>query len=114
PRIFFNNQGDKGKILTVDQWGAIEWKSMANAFHGVTNLQVTTTVAPDLSQVSDMNSMFKNATTLNQDFSSWDVSGVSSMVEMFRGTKAFNGTLAGWKPGLALPDGCNLQEMFYN
>ncbi len=34
PRIFFNNSGDREKILTIEQWGEIEWTSMARAFFG--------------------------------------------------------------------------------
>ena len=34
PRIYFNNSGDKDKILTVEQWGGIAWTSMAFAFKG--------------------------------------------------------------------------------
>src|SRR5690606_27707056 len=32
PRIFFNREGDKDKILTIDQWGNIAWSSMESAF----------------------------------------------------------------------------------
>ncbi|WP_188752688.1 BspA family leucine-rich repeat surface protein [Parapedobacter defluvii] len=112
PRIYFNNEGDKDKILTVDQWGDIVWESMAYAFYGARNLQVTTTEAPNLSQVSNLNSMFRNTESFNQDLSSWDVSGVSSAYEMFAGAKAFNGSLAGWEPGAALTNGCDLGGMF--
>ena len=38
PRIYFNNAGDKDKIIAIKSWGDIEWESMANAFHGCTNL----------------------------------------------------------------------------
>ncbi|MCB0535809.1 MAG: hypothetical protein KDD14_26635, partial [Saprospiraceae bacterium] len=34
PRIFFSFGGDREKILSVDQWGAIAWTSMEGAFAG--------------------------------------------------------------------------------
>lgn len=38
PQIYFNNTGDKEKILSIEQWGTIEWKSMMNSFSGCSNL----------------------------------------------------------------------------
>ena len=49
PRIYFNNTGDKAKIIAIKSWGSIEWQSMANAFHGCTNLEgETATDTPNL------------------------------------------------------------------
>ena len=38
PRIYFNNGGDKEKILKIDQWGDNVWLSMESAFDGCTNV----------------------------------------------------------------------------
>src|SRR5690606_17749612 len=54
PRIYFNDGGDKEKILAVEQWGTNSWTSMERAFYGAANLQVSATDAPDLSGVSSM------------------------------------------------------------
>ncbi len=67
PAIYFNNTGDKDKILDVMQWGNIAWESMYRAFYGASNLQITATDSPDLSNVIDMGSMFFGATAFNQD-----------------------------------------------
>ncbi|MEZ5009393.1 MAG: immunoglobulin domain-containing protein [Chitinophagales bacterium] len=32
PKINFNYEGDKEKIVSIDQWGDIQWESMQNAF----------------------------------------------------------------------------------
>ena len=37
PRIYFNNAGDKLKLMTIDNWGNVEWSSMQNAFYGCAN-----------------------------------------------------------------------------
>ncbi len=48
------------------------------------------------SGVTDMNSMFRDATAFNQDISSWDVSGVTDMNSMFRGATSFNQDIGSW------------------
>ena len=54
PRVYFNDQGDSLKLLSVDQWGAGKWTSMAHAFQGCANLNGTASDAPDLSAVTDL------------------------------------------------------------
>src|SRR5690606_32137868 len=38
PRIYFNNEGDRLKIKSIEQWGTNVWTSMERAFYGCTNL----------------------------------------------------------------------------
>ena len=91
PRIYFNNAGDKAKIIAIKSWGPIEWQSMANAFHGCTNLNgETATDTPNLSAVTNMNSMFNGASAFNQDIGNWHTSNVTNMNSMFRGASTFN------------------------
>ncbi len=96
PRIYFNNGGDKEKILSVDQWGDIAWSSMERAFYGGKNLVVAASDAPDLSNVADMSNMFRGATVFNQDIGSWDVSQVTNMKGMFIGATVFNQDIGNW------------------
>jgi hypothetical protein len=46
--------------------------------------------------VTDMNSMFRDATTFNGDISNWSTSNVTDMGSMFYGATAFNGDLSDW------------------
>ncbi len=96
PGINFNNSGDCQKILTIEQWGGIEWKSMGGAFSGCTNLTSSAIDTPNLSNVTDMSSMFRNASSFNQDISDWDVSNVTSMTYMFYFAFAFNQNIGSW------------------
>ncbi|WP_341216567.1 BspA family leucine-rich repeat surface protein [uncultured Wocania sp.] len=121
PRIYFNNIGDKDKILTIEQWGDNPWSSMGAAFSGCSNLQGNFTDSPDLSNVTDMSfmfygansfnqdignwnvsniinmqTMFNNAILFNQDIGSWDVSNVTNMVDMFGGASSFNQDIGNW------------------
>jgi surface protein len=50
----------------------------------------------DVSQVIDMNKMFKYATAFNQDIGQWNVSQVTTMEHMFKGASAFNQDIGKW------------------
>ncbi len=43
PRIYFNNSGDRLKLLQLQQWGDVHWTSFAGAFYGCENLVITAT-----------------------------------------------------------------------
>ncbi len=110
PHIYFNNTGDKQKILSVEQWGANSWSSMENAFHGCNNLIINATDNPDLSNVTDMSFMFTFCSSFNQDINTWDVSNVTNMAHTFRNTAAYNQNLSGW----VVSNVTNMTSMFWN
>ncbi|MDR0650463.1 MAG: DUF285 domain-containing protein [Candidatus Peribacteria bacterium] len=95
PRIYINNGTERNKLLSIDQWGTIEWTSMANAFNGASTMQILASDVPDVSKVTTMQNMFYNATNFNSDLNNWDVSNVTTMQSMFYNAKAFNGSLSG-------------------
>ena len=96
PRIYFNNTGDRLKILSVEQWGSIQWKAFPNSFYGCSNLVINAVDTPDLSSVINMAGAFRDATSVNQNFGSWDVSNVTIMANMFYGATSFNQNISGW------------------
>ncbi|MCW5912257.1 MAG: BspA family leucine-rich repeat surface protein [Cyclobacteriaceae bacterium] len=110
PRVYFNNSGDRQKILTIEQWGSITWTSMGHAFNGCTHLTVPATDVPDLSNVTYMGFMFWDATSFNQDIGAWDVSNVTNMLFMFTGATSFNQDISGWNVNNVM----NMQSMFQN
>jgi surface protein len=95
-RIYFNNEGDKDKLLSIEQWDVISWTSMNAAFYGCENLVINAIDAPDLSLVTDMNLMFSGASKLNQNIGGWDVSSVTNMSEVFSNANSFNQDISGW------------------
>ncbi len=117
PQIYFNAAGffgddtDHDKILTVEQWGNIAWSSMSSAFSGCSNLQINAVDAPDLSAVFDLTNMFREASSLNADLSSWntEVSNVELFNGMFREATSFNGDITGWDVSSAE----EMSEMFF-
>ena len=95
-RIAFDNGGDKLKITDIKQWGDVVWSSFNDAFFGCSNMLTTATDVPNLSNVTDMNDMFRNATIAIPDVSNWDVSSVTSMNSMFFGATSANPDVSNW------------------
>ena len=93
-RILLNGTPSAEKLRSIDQWGAIQWRSMNSAFTSAYNMAYNATDAPDLSGVRDMHGMFVG-TSFNGDLSGWDVSSVRDMSAMFYQSQ-FNGDLSGW------------------
>lgn len=96
PRIYFNNSGDRLKILSVEQWGAIQWNTFQNSFYGCSNLVINATDAPNLTSVSNLANAFREASSMNQNLSLWNVSNVTNMANMFNGATLFNQNISGW------------------
>lgn len=106
PRSYFTDSGsDSEKLLSVEQWGDIEWSSMASAFNRASNMVINATDAPDLSNVSSMGGMFWGASSMNNDLNHWDVSNVTRMHYMFIDASSFNGDISSW-------DVSNVEWMF--
>ena len=110
PRLLLDTREyDNEKLLSVEQWGDIKWRSMASAFCHCVNLAINATDAPDLSRVTSMYSMFHGASAFNQDISHWDVSSVTDMVGMFSSASAFNQDISNWDVSKVT----NMALMFY-
>ncbi|MDC7224675.1 MAG: BspA family leucine-rich repeat surface protein, partial [Spirochaetales bacterium] len=50
----------------------------------------------NVSEITNMDWLFKNNSEFNQDISGWDVSNVTSMYSMFWGATSFDQDLSGW------------------
>jgi surface protein len=59
----------------------------------------------NVSNVTNMNQMFQNASSFNQNIRSWDVSSVTTMRYMFNGAAAFNQDISAWNPAITDMDG---------
>ena len=95
-RIEFNNQGDKEKILDIEQWGDIVWSSFARAFYGCRNLTVNSTDAPDLASVTNLSRMFWGINDMGGELSEWDVSNIKNMSGMFLGNRNLSYGISAW------------------
>ncbi len=96
PRFSFKDKADAPKLLSIDQWGDEIWISMADAFYGCVNMEITATDKPDLTFVTDASMMFYNASYMNSDIRDWNVSAITNMSGMFYGAAAFNQDIGDW------------------
>ncbi|MBM1104737.1 BspA family leucine-rich repeat surface protein [Aurantibacter crassamenti] len=99
PQIHFNGTAvDRDKIVTIEQWGDIEWQALTQAFKGCSNLNITNPAidTPDLSNVTDISEAFADATSFNGDITQWNVSTVTNMVSLFQRASVFNQDIGDW------------------
>ena len=90
------NSTNAPKLVSIEQWGDIEWDTMENAFYGASDMVYNADDTPDLSGMTSMNGMFRGARSFSGDLSSWNTLLVTDMERLFNGARAFNGDISGW------------------
>jgi surface protein len=106
-RLNFSNHGDKLKIIDIKQWGTMIWSTVARSFFGCSNLFITATDYPDLSNCDSLQQMFHDAKNANPDTTNWDVSNITNMTNTFNAS-AFNGNVSNWD----VSNVTNMKNMF--
>jgi surface protein len=124
PRIAFGGAtaANRAKIRNIKQWGSVQWTSMEGAYQNCNQLNSNATDVPNLSNVSimqemfigcsifnggnianwnttsvtNMSSMFRNATSFNQPIGSWNTQNINNMSNMFQQAAAFNQPIGSW------------------
>ncbi len=96
PHIPISAGSERLKIRSIAQWGNIAWGSMQNAFQACQNLVYQATDIPNLSNVTNMDSMFATCNLFNGDVSGWNTSNVTSMRFAFFFAYNFDQSLANW------------------
>ncbi len=109
PRIYFNDESDREKLMSIEQWGAIEWQSMVNAFEGCINMTLNADDQPNLSGVTNMAQMFARCSSLNSSLNDWDVSTITNMQSLFGNATIFNGDISNWDVSSVT----NMVNLFY-
>ena len=94
--ISLDGHSDASRLVSIEQWGDISWTTMRSAFEGATNVVYAAADTPNLSGVTDMSEMFRDAASFNGNISSWNVSAVTNMFGMFYEADSFNQPLNGW------------------
>jgi len=126
PALFLQQSPDKSKLIEVKQWGNTNFggtTSIQSAF-AYNNLLTTVSatdvpVGPftnlqgmfgfcsslvsipnlnnwDVSNITSMGAMFREASNFNGDMSSWNTSNVTDMSYMFSNVPLFNGDISSW------------------
>ncbi|KAA5820506.1 BspA family leucine-rich repeat surface protein, partial [Algibacter amylolyticus] len=96
PSIYFNDDGDKIKIIEILDWGNIQWQTMENAFYGCENLNFDAIASPNLSTVTSLENMFKDCNAFNGIVNDWDISTITNLSGTFEGCNIFNRPLDKW------------------
>ena len=97
------------RLLEVVQFGTVAWRAMDWMFYMCYNMTFAANIdTPDLTKVTDMESMFSGCSAFNQPLNNWDVSKVTNMSEMFKECKSFNQPLNSWNVSKVT----NMSEMF--
>lgn len=94
-----NRNQDFGKIVDIEQWGDISWKTMEGAFNRAVNLNISADDTPDLSNVTSLAGMFKGASNMNEYIGHWDIDNVIDMSSMFSDASSFNQDIGDWDTG---------------
>ena len=87
-------------LITIEQWGDIQWTSLTSAFKDCNRLSIPTTAGkPNLTRCTSLVSTFEGCkneqfTTINA--AQWDVSKVLYFSGMFLGCSYFNDNVGGW------------------
>ena len=103
-RIIINDGTDRNRLTDVKQWGDVAWTSMQNAFLGCNNLTITATDLPNLSGVTNMSSMFQRCYSLNgpSNINAWNISSVTEISSIFADATAFNQNIGSWNTSSVL------------
>ena len=113
---FFNNSGDRSKLVEVKTWGACEIGE--GSFSGCDHLIVS---AVDQPNISSLRNTFSGCFSLvsNPSMQQWEVSAITTMEGCFENCALFNLDLSGWNitnvtDMSRMLDACGMDSSNYN
>jgi len=97
PAMQFPESTENHKLVRIDQWGTIRWKTMESAFSSCDNIDQNPPASdrPILTDVDNMSYMFAGS-SFDQDINDWDVRHVTDMIGIFAYDRQFNGNISDW------------------
>lgn len=105
----FNNDGDRLKIIDIQQWGNLNVGNSNSYFYGCENLDASAIDALNLTGTTNLYRMFYDASSFNGNISNWDVSSVTDMGWMFNGATSFNQDISNWNTSSVT----SMRDMFH-
>ncbi len=93
---FHYNDDDPEKLLEIINWGNFDSEKNGIRFSNCSNLTISATDIPDVSNVTSLWHAFKVCSSLDSipNINLWDTSNVTDMSWMFSGAAIFNGDLS--------------------
>lgn len=88
--------GEMQKLLTVDSWGDLGFEDMSYAFFGASNLTFVPNHSVGIENVTNMEGMFRGASSFNSPIENWNTTNVESFYWMFAEATEFNQPIGGW------------------
>jgi hypothetical protein len=77
PYIYYTNTGDKLKIIELNQWGTGLRSSFGGSLFGCSNMVVTATDVPNLTNVTTLGTSFTGCTLANPNMRNWNMSTIT-------------------------------------
>jgi surface protein len=96
-------------IPSMNDWDVSEVTNMNSLFNGLSTFNENISNW-NVSKVENMSNMFAGCSEFNQDLRRWDVSKVENMSNMFAGCSKFNQDLSNWNVSKVE----NMSNMFYH
>jgi len=99
PQIYFDNGNDRLKILDIKAWGNVPLTSLQSAFRSCSNLVITATDTPNLSNVTHLGATFRSCASMANipNLHLWRTARVDTMNRLFQGCSIFDGVgMSGW------------------
>lgn len=101
PELIFNaGEGiDFDKITDIKQWGGNQWVDVEFMFDGCSNLgTLSATDIPNLTGLTSLRRMFRECVSFNGGpaFADWDISNITNLNTMFSGAFDFNTSIDNW------------------
>ena len=72
------------RLIEIRQWGDLGFRYLKEAFRWSVNVTITATDKPNLTAVTDMEGMFRQAEFIVDGLAGWDTSGIVNMQGLFQ------------------------------
>lgn len=92
----YSSSEESKKLIEVVSWGDLGFEDFSSAFYLAVNLTAVPNHSYGIESVTDMYSMFREATSFNAPIDKWNTENVMSFYRMFDSAANFNQPIGEW------------------
>jgi len=92
-----SSNNESQKLLTVESWGNLGFTDFSYAFYKASNLTYVPNNTFGIENVTNMEGMFRAASSFNSPIGDWNTINVESFYWMFAEANSFNQPIGNWK-----------------